>query len=167
LVRFERCGALVTVGLRDPVAERLGRRFELLRQFLRRPTGPNQLDHLPACRPLSRRCCGWLNLAWGTYGALTKLAPPPDLCKHEPIVTILSKCSGRSGGMALSLESGPDFSAKPLPPLAEVGTIFPDYGCLGGGTEVPIARRALTYATSGKRGSSANLSRRKKHGTEG
>src|ERR1700674_7054 len=40
--------ALVTVGLRDPVADRLGRRFELLRQLLRRATGPHQLNHLPA-----------------------------------------------------------------------------------------------------------------------
>ena len=40
--------ASVTVGLGYPVADRLRRRFELLRQFLRRATGPNQLDHLPA-----------------------------------------------------------------------------------------------------------------------
>src|SRR6202140_3822651 len=40
--------AFVTVGLCDPVADRLRRRFELLRQFLRRATGPNHLDHLPA-----------------------------------------------------------------------------------------------------------------------
>ena len=40
--------ALVAVGLRDPVADRLRRRLELLSQFLRRATSSNQLYHLPA-----------------------------------------------------------------------------------------------------------------------
>jgi hypothetical protein len=40
--------ALVTIGLRNPVADGLRRRLELLRQLLRRATGPYQLDHLPA-----------------------------------------------------------------------------------------------------------------------
>jgi outer membrane immunogenic protein len=40
--------ALVAVGLRDQVADRLCQRLELLRQLLRRATGPNQLYHLPA-----------------------------------------------------------------------------------------------------------------------
>jgi len=38
----------ITVGLRDPIADRLRRWFELAGQFLRRAAGTNQLDHLPA-----------------------------------------------------------------------------------------------------------------------
>ena len=34
--------ALVTVGLRNPIADRLGRRFEIPRQFLRAAAGSNQ-----------------------------------------------------------------------------------------------------------------------------
>src|SRR6516165_8049160 len=46
--------ALVTVGLRNPITDRLGRRFEIPRQFLRAAAGSNQVNHLPAeLRPIT------------------------------------------------------------------------------------------------------------------
>ncbi len=41
-----RVPAYVTVGLRDPVADRLGGGFELTSQLFRSPSGANQLNHL-------------------------------------------------------------------------------------------------------------------------
>ena len=38
--------ACITVGLRDPVADRLGGGFEFTSQLLRCPSGANQLNHL-------------------------------------------------------------------------------------------------------------------------
>ena len=46
---------LVTLGLLDPVADRLRRRLELPCQALRRASCPNQLDHLaPVLRRIGR-----------------------------------------------------------------------------------------------------------------
>src|SRR5947209_1629830 len=45
----------VALGLADPVPDRLRGRFELLRQFLRRAAGADQLYHLAT----EFRCVGW------------------------------------------------------------------------------------------------------------
>src|SRR6516162_8354409 len=58
--------ALVTVGLRNPIADRLGRRFEIPRQFLGAAAGSNQVNHLPA----ELRRITWV-LLW--HGGLRKL----------------------------------------------------------------------------------------------
>src|SRR5271166_5341131 len=47
--------ALVAIGLRDPVADRLRRWLKLFREFFRRAAGANQFDHLP---PELRRVWG-------------------------------------------------------------------------------------------------------------
>src|SRR5271165_3835969 len=47
--------ALVAIGLRDPVADRLRRWLKLFRQVFRRAAGTNQFDHLP---PELRRVWG-------------------------------------------------------------------------------------------------------------
>jgi hypothetical protein len=61
LLALHRCQAilavaLITVGLCNPIADCLRRGFELLRQLLRRTTGPYQLDHPPTGFRRTRGC---------------------------------------------------------------------------------------------------------------
>ena len=77
--------ALVAIGLRDPVTDRLCRRLKLLCQFFRRPAGANQFDHLP---PELGRIWGTCVLALAlVIGAMSASAKAEDVFEVKETTT--------------------------------------------------------------------------------